>query len=111
MWLVPDPNGFGTHQQLGLPGCAFRNVTGLQCPHCGMTTSFCWFVRGNLVQSCRANPSGLLLAVVCVLLLPGFAVVSLKGVWFGIRNPGRAIMSGFGIWLLLSIVLWLFRIA
>ena len=111
LWLDPDPRGFGTHQQLGLPGCMFRSVTGLHCPHCGMTTSFCWFVRGNLRQSCRANPSGLLLAVASVLLLPWFVAVTLKGDWFGIRDPGRIFTTGFGIWLLLSVVLWLFRIA
>ncbi len=111
LWLVPDPRGFGTHQQLGLPECVFRSVTGFHCPHCGMTTSFCWFVRGNLAESFRASPSGLLLAVLSSLMLPWLVAVSLKGVWFGLHDPGRGIMTGFGIWLLLSIVLWLFRFA
>ena len=111
LWLVPDPRGFGTHQQLGLPGCAFLSVTGLPCPHCGLTTSFCWFVRGNLVQSGRSNPAGLLLAMASVLMLPWFVVVSFNGTRFGIRDPGRAFLSGFGIWLLLSIVMWLLRFA
>ncbi|MGE3821953.1 MAG: DUF2752 domain-containing protein, partial [Isosphaeraceae bacterium] len=39
-WLEPDPSGFGTHRQLGLPPCHFAWVTGKPCPTCGMTTAF-----------------------------------------------------------------------
>ena len=60
VWLKPDPRGFGTHQQLGLPPCTFRSLTGTNCPHCGLTTSFSWFVMRAVVQinqgqSCRCN--------------------------------------------------------
>jgi hypothetical protein len=27
-WLQPDPRGFGTHQQLGLPPCTFQALFG-----------------------------------------------------------------------------------
>ena len=68
--LNPDPRGFGTHQQLGLPPCTFRLLFGYPCPGCGMTTCFAHFVRGQFVEAARANLSGAVLATVCVLLIP-----------------------------------------
>ncbi len=68
--LNPDPRGYGTHQQLGLPPCTFRLLFGRPCPGCGMTTSFSHFVRGQFVEAARANLAGTLLAAVCSLLIP-----------------------------------------
>jgi hypothetical protein len=77
--LEPDPKGFGTHTQLGLWPCAFRFTTGRPCPTCGMTTSFAWFVRANLVQSWRANPAGSLIAPTSLLLIPWLLTVAIRG--------------------------------
>jgi hypothetical protein len=61
--LTPSPTGLGTHaQEMGLPACNFLATTGLPCPSCGMTTSFAWFVRGNLAASLYVQPAGTLLA-------------------------------------------------
>jgi len=62
-WLKPSPAGFGTHQQLGLQECGFKLATGIPCPACGMTTSWAYFVRGNLLASFYLQPMGLLLAI------------------------------------------------
>ncbi|WP_165230553.1 DUF2752 domain-containing protein [Aquisphaera insulae] len=63
-WLVePDPRGYGTHTQLGLGPCAFRELTGRPCPTCGMTTAFAWMTRGDLGRSWRANPAGCVIAL------------------------------------------------
>ncbi|MDP9174021.1 MAG: DUF2752 domain-containing protein [Planctomycetota bacterium] len=61
--LTPSPGGMGTHTALGLAPCAFAERTGLPCPSCGMTTSFAWFARGNLIASFYIQPMGMLLAV------------------------------------------------
>lgn len=67
LWLKPDSAGAGTHQQLGLIRCQTLSVTGVPCPSCGMTTSFAWFARGNLVASFYIQPAGCLLALgVCM---------------------------------------------
>jgi hypothetical protein len=61
--LTPSPSGYGTHQEMRLEGCQFLTRTGLPCPACGMTTSFTWFVRGNLLASFYVQPMGFLLAI------------------------------------------------
>jgi hypothetical protein len=111
MWLTPDPRGFGTHLQLGLPECSFRSATGMNCPHCGMTTSFAWFVRGQWQRSFQVNPAGLMLAMSVVVLCPWFFAAAFKGRWIGIRAPGLWFVYGFAGWVLLSLILWWLRSA
>ena len=50
VWLQPNNAGTGTHTQLHLPPCMHGSKpTGYPCISCGMTTtSFAYFVRGNL---------------------------------------------------------------
>ena len=63
--LEPNPRGVGTHtgSGLGLNECALLQKSGLPCPSCGMTTSFSWFVRGNLAASLYVQPMGTALAL------------------------------------------------
>ena len=74
-WLQPDPHGFGTHTQLGLPPCAFHAWSGLPCPTCGLTTSFAYMARLQITSAIAANPLGLplfaLTAVAVVVALCG----------------------------------------
>jgi hypothetical protein len=62
-YLTPSPSGYGTHRAMHFDGCQFLTRTGLPCPACGMTTSFSWFVRGNLLASFYVQPMGMVLAV------------------------------------------------
>jgi hypothetical protein len=64
--LEPNPAGLGTHQQLGLPPCTMRVFFELRCPACGMTTAWAHFVRGDWLNSARANLGGFLLALYCL---------------------------------------------
>jgi hypothetical protein len=66
---------------LNLPPCTFYDKTGLPCPSCGMTTSFALLIRGDVLNSLRANCVGTLLAAFCLLLVPW----SLISVW--LRRP------------------------
>jgi len=63
--IPPSPAGIGSHEHLRLEPCQFLAKTGLPCPSCGMTTSFAWFVRGNLLASFYVQPMGMILAVLC----------------------------------------------
>ncbi len=61
--LTPDPTGVGTHTETGMQRCQFLYRTGVPCLTCGMTTSFAYFVRGNLLASLYVQPMGMLLAL------------------------------------------------
>src|SRR5688572_19022952 len=61
--LSPSPTGMATHTTMGFSECEFLRRTGLPCPTCGMTTSFAWFVRGNVAASFFVQPMGFVLAL------------------------------------------------
>src|SRR5688572_14176698 len=61
--LTPHPSGVGTHTALHYQPCDFLARTGMPCPSCGMTTSFAWFARGNLLASFYVQPIGMVLAL------------------------------------------------
>jgi hypothetical protein len=68
-YLTPSPNGVGTHEGLGMQPCGFLANTGYPCAGCGMTTSFAYTVRGNLVHAFIAQPFGMIL---CLLTAAAF---------------------------------------
>jgi hypothetical protein len=76
MTLTPSAAGHGTHTQLGLPPCGFLVYTGYPCPGCGLTTSFAHMARLEVVGAFSANPFGILLFLVTVVMVP----ISLYGV-------------------------------
>jgi hypothetical protein len=75
--LTPNPNGLGTHRELGLDQCAFLERTGLPCPSCGMTTSFAWFARGNLLASIYVQPMGAMLAALSGMMVWAGAYIAI----------------------------------
>lgn len=77
--LPPSETGVGSHRALGLQSCQFLETTGLPCPSCGMTTSFSWFARGNLLASMYVQPMGALLAAVAACCVWGGAYVAFTG--------------------------------
>jgi hypothetical protein len=70
LWLTPSATGYGTHTQLGLPPCAFLQVTHLPCPSCGLTTCFAFAVRLQFGKAFLANPFGILAFLATVSLIP-----------------------------------------
>lgn len=61
--LQPNHSGVGSHRAMGLQNCQLLDRSGIPCPSCGMTTSFTWFVRGNLAASAYVQPMGMLIAL------------------------------------------------
>jgi len=74
IWIKPyDQNGAirtTYDEELGLPPCTFKYVTGQPCPSCGMTHSFVFLMHGEFVESLRWNAVGTVLAVFCLALIP-----------------------------------------
>jgi hypothetical protein len=108
--LEPDPRGYGTHTQLGLPPCHFAWVTGRPCPSCGMTTAFTWFVRGALGRSWRANPAGCLLAGATVGVVPWLLAAAAVGRPFGARSLERPLVGLAAAVVVVGLVSWAVRL-
>jgi hypothetical protein len=108
--LTPNPNGLGTHEQLGLPECGFLLMFEIPCPSCGMTTSWAWLTRGDVVESLRSNPGGTMLGILCF----GF------GIWMLISGIRSRWLIGvpstfwitilFGVTVLVTLIQWLNQI-
>lgn len=108
-YLKPDPNGYGTHQQLGLPECTIRALFNGPCPGCGMTTSFAHFVRGEFRASAQANPAGLWMAAGCVVLIPWCGFSAYRGRLWGVDDPWPAAAVLTASWGGTSLLVWAWR--
>jgi hypothetical protein len=79
--IKPDERGYGTHQRLGLPPCTFKVVTGVRCPSCGMTTSWSYLVRGQIVNSVKSNCGGAFLGLLVIVMVPWALLSGIRGRW------------------------------
>jgi len=77
--LTPERSGYGTHEQLGVPGCSFLARTGYPCPTCGLTTSMVAAGRGRLALAYRAHPFGVVAVLAVGLAGIGSAVELVTG--------------------------------
>lgn len=66
-WLTPATQGFGTHMQLGLGGCAMLTMTGWPCPMCGMTTTFALMAHLRPLEALVNQPFGVVLFLLTVI--------------------------------------------
>ncbi len=108
--LNPDPRGFGTHEDLGLPPCTIQLAYSLPCPSCGMTTSFAHFVRGEIPSAARANPGGLLLALICALLVPWACISCIRGEMWKVSQPDVLLLSVIAVVAIVTMTQWGFRV-
>lgn len=97
MHLTPDPNGYGTHRQLGLGACTMMTLTGWPCPMCGMTTTFTLFAHLRPVDAFLNQPFGLVLFPITVAM----AVLGLVDV-----VTGRGALRGGLAWIQRRERLW-----
>lgn len=102
-----QPLQMATHLQLGLPPCNFHRLTGYPCPSCGMTTSFALLVRGDVMNSLRANAAGTLLASFLVLVLPWCLASAVCRRLFFITSLERALLWTVGIFMVVLLVRWI----
>ncbi len=106
MWLQPDPRGFGTHRQLGLPPCTFKVLFDIPCPSCGGTTAFALFVRGRWVEALRSNAAAGLLAGLCALGVPWVAGSVWHRRYLGLREPLFVFVVILGSLAVISLTQW-----
>jgi hypothetical protein len=109
-WLRPDPNGFGTHRQLGLPPCTSVWLFGVRCPSCGMTTAWSHAVRGQWLAACGANAGGALLAATTMLACPWMLLSAIRGRWL-VGPPGdRTLAVVACVLIAVTLVDWFYRL-
>jgi Protein of unknown function (DUF2752) len=108
--LEPDPRGFGTHVQLGLPPCSFRQATGYNCPSCGMTTAMAWLARGRLDRSWSANPGGVAIGLLALGLIPWLVASAATGRPWRSRTIVDPLVWCFVAAVAWSVLAWTFRL-
>jgi len=108
---TPDASGHSTHEQLGLPPCTLMELTGFPCPGCGVTTAMSHLVHGQWRMSLAAQPFGVLLSLVALVVCALSVRDSARGAdaWSGFRRRWRPWMSwGLGGAMLAA---WIYKIA
>ena len=70
-WLHADPDGHGTHTQLGLSECGWAAYFDAPCATCGMTTSFTHAADGQWATAISTQPFGAALALIAATLFWG----------------------------------------
>lgn len=81
--LRPASEGFGTHEQLGMPPCTWAAYLDRPCPTCGMTTAFAAAANGDVMTSLAAQPFGALLAILTSTVFWGALHVAVTGSQLG----------------------------
>ena len=109
-WLDPDPRGYGTHQQVGLPECTVQLLWNRPCPGCGMTTCFAHLVRGQWSAAARANPAGLFLGAVCFGLVPWLWLSAWQGKTVGVDAPVEALLALMVSVVVVALTVWIIRL-
>lgn len=108
--LRPAPEGLGTHQQLGLPPCAFLTLFKIPCPSCGMTTAWAHLVRGNLALAVAANGGGALLGICAALAIPWTLVTAFRNRWWIVRPGSEGMLILALVIVGISALQWLWRL-
>ena len=101
-----QPRTMATHTQLGLPPCNFVTLTGRPCPACGMTTSFALLMKGDVLNSAKANWVGTALAATCLLAVPWAVGSAMRGRYFVIGSFEKASTVGVIVLLVLMFSRW-----
>ena len=94
--LVPDPAGFGTHEQLGLEPCLTLRLWHTRCPSCGMTTAWSHAVRRQFASAARANVGGVVTCALALVVAPWALANGTCGRWIGWR-PTEPVLLGVAL--------------
>lgn len=90
-----------------LPGCSFHQLTGLNCPGCGMTRAAHATLQGRFAEAFRFNPVGMV-----ALPVAGFGLMLEIIGWVRGRPTGFRLNFGpAGTWTIAIIFIgfWVFR--
>ncbi|MGQ9505037.1 MAG: DUF2752 domain-containing protein [Thermogutta sp.] len=109
-WLRPAAEGFGTHQQLGLPPCTMVLMFGKRCPTCGITTSWAYSTRGSIWNALRASVSGTFLAGLAAVASTWLIVSAWRGKWTLLIPTAKRMVAVFALVWLGLVSEWIIRL-
>jgi hypothetical protein len=109
--LRPAAAGVGTHEQLGLPPCAFLHFTGIPCPACGLTTSVAHATRLHIFESILTQPFGFVVFLLAVLSVPLSIYLSYRRIPLSTLAEMRGRKGAAGLMLSLFLLSWFYKIA
>jgi hypothetical protein len=108
--LTPWQDKRGTHQQLGLPPCAFYISFKCPCPACGMTTAWASAVRGDLIHAFQVNVGGTLLVIAASVAVPWLCVSTWYGRWVGWKPSAVQFAWIAALFVGITLTDWLLRL-
>jgi len=85
------------------PVCLFRFLTGMPCPGCGLTRSFCALLHGELGAAWTFNPFGYLFVAGALFL---FAGPLFRALWPGLES--RLFRSPFALYACVGLAVAMF---
>lgn len=104
--VVPDPRGYGTHEQLGMSECGWPQRYGMPCPTCGVTTAACYLVHLSPWRALVTQPFGAALAATGLLVLALALVDLVRGRSFVARAYSLRLSRWVGGGILLLLAAW-----
>ncbi len=110
-WLHPSANGYGTHQQLGLPPCVFFKLTGIPCPSCGLTTSFAHAARLHLYHAFITQPFGVIAFCLTIVSIPLFAWLIRRRIAWKDAIRARGVDAILYLLIAIYLISWFYKIA
>ena len=105
-----DSGAAGIHGYLkGLPSCAFKSLTGIPCPFCGMTTCCSAMSHFRVREAVGIQPAGVLIYLLC--LIAGFFFIGrgLLGRPFIDLRKGKYWKPAFNLLLSLIGIVWVYK--
>src|SRR5215831_8338528 len=109
--LRPSAEGVGTHQQLGLPPCAFLHFTGIPCPACGLTTSVAHAAHLQFFQSIVTQPFGFIVFLFALLSIPFSLFFIYRRIPISALTDIRGRKFVVGLTLAIFLLSWFYKIA
>jgi len=100
--VVPDPRGYGTHEQLGMAKCSWPIHWGVPCPTCGATTAACLVVHLSPLRALAVHPFGAVVAA------SGIALAAVAG-WCLLTRRSLALLLSrlpYGTIMICAVVLF-----
>lgn len=97
-------------QNLGLPACQFKSLTGYSCPSCGLTRSLFAISHLRFWDSLQLHPMGIVFYFFIFVLLLKFSLEFITATRIEVKINPRLLKYGMlflaGVWL----VFWLLRL-